>query len=196
MVRVYVPTGNDEKIAAVRSALSEIPGVGESEIVRVKMPDLTSTPHRQPVGWQAIYAGALRRAQQSSAQNGAGYHIGIQSGLLSLEAGESTMWMDQACVYVLFSAAGVSISAFAATATVPVPAKFAQMVANGINELGAIIELYGKREDKDAVAFFSRGFARRRDFMTDALKSAFGAISFNEEMDSRPEGPRLTLIKK
>lgn len=195
MVLVYVPTHNEDKVEAVHRVFSELPQSDKLEVIRVDLGVTTKPPLRQPVGWSEICKGAELRAQASSLKFGNGYHIGIQSGLISLSAGKKTVWMDQACVFVLSYLAGALTTSFSATATVPVPDEFANRVKNGMNELSAIIALYGKREDKDAVAFFSRHFARRKDFIADALRSTLGAISFSEEMDHRPKGPNLTVIK-
>lgn len=196
MTRVYIGTKNADKVAALRSALSEIPGTSEFDVIKIELELLERPPFRQPVGWSQIYTGAERRAVATSVEHGAGYHIGVQSGLIEYSTGTRSVWMDQACVFVLFTAGGVTITAFAATATVPIPDEFVTGVKGGLNELGALIKRYGGSEDKDAVAFFSRRYARRRDFVADALKSAFGSISFQEELERHPVGTMLSLVKK
>jgi non-canonical (house-cleaning) NTP pyrophosphatase len=137
----------------------------------------------------------MLRAHRSAERYGDGYHVGIQSGIVWHEIDKQIQWMDQACVFLFVKDGLNTQSSIAWSASVSVPVGMAERVKNGFNELGAIVEHYSKRQDKDAVAFFSRHCARRRDFIADAVLSAFGSLSFMQNLSGLPAGPFLQLVK-
>jgi inosine/xanthosine triphosphatase len=80
--RVAVGTTNEPKLEAVRQALAPFaPGV------RVEGRGVESGVPEQPVGWDAIVAGARNRAQRA-ASDGCELSIGIEDGLVALPTGD------------------------------------------------------------------------------------------------------------
>jgi inosine/xanthosine triphosphatase len=98
---VRVGTENRAKLEAVRSALAAFAlEAAELEIVPV---GVTSGVPEQPIGWEEIMTGARNRAWNAFTSGAAVLGVGIEDGLVSIEAGADdalASWLNVGCAWI------------------------------------------------------------------------------------------------